>query len=308
MVASERNTPPDSCPECGSDDIITEAGETHCQECGLVIDEDHIDRGPDWRSFDDEEESSSRVGPPSDVSVHDNNLTTTIDWKDTDAKGNSISSDKKNQLNRLRKWQKRIRVADAEERNLKFALSEIDRMGSALGVPRSVRETASVVYRSALNNDLIRGRSIEGASTAAIYIACRQEGIPRSLEEVSAVSRVGRTEIGRTYRYLSRELGLEMKPVNPKKFVPRYCTELELSTKVEKEAEKIIEETAEKLLSGRDPTAFAAGAIYIASMLHDEHKTQDEIAEAADVTEVTVRNRYQEQVEELGIFEGEYEI
>jgi len=120
-------------------------------------------------------------------------------------------------MNRLRKWQERIRTKDAGERNLQFALSEIDRMASALGVPRSVREVASVIYRRALSEDLIRGHSIEGVATSTLYAACRKEGIPRSLEEIAEVSRVERKEIGRTYRYVAQELNLKMRPVDPKK-------------------------------------------------------------------------------------------
>jgi len=153
--------------------------------------------------------------------------------------------------------------AHAGERNLQFALSEIDRMASALGVPRSVREVASVTYRRCLDEDLIRGRSIEGVATSVLYAACRQEGIPRSLEEISDVSRVERKEIGRTYRYVAQELGLEMEPVDPKQYVPRFCSELELSEEVKAKAEEIITETAEQgLLSGKSPTGYAAAAIY----------------------------------------------
>jgi len=234
--------------------------------------------------------------------MHDKGLTTTIDWKDKDAYGRSISSKKRSQMHRLRKWQERIRTKDAGERNLQFALSEIDRMASALGVPRSVREVASVIYRRALKEDLIRGRSIEGVATSALYAACRKEGIPRSLEEISEVSRVERKEIGRTYRYISQELGLEMKPVDPKKYVPRFCSELELSEEVQTKANEIIETTAEKgLLSGKSPTGYAAAAIYAASLLCNEKKTQREVADVAQVTEVTIRNRYQEQIEAMGI-------
>ena len=200
-----------TCPECSSDEIITDAdqGELVCDDCGLVLDERQIDRGPEWRAFNhSERQNKSRVGAPITETMHDRGLTTTIDWKDKDAYGRSLSSEKRSQMHRLRKWQERIRTKDAGERNLQFALSEIDRMASALGVPRSVREVASVIYRRALNEDLIRGRSIEGVATAALYAACRQEGIPRSLDEVAEVSRVPQKEIGRTYRYISQELGL----------------------------------------------------------------------------------------------------
>ena len=281
----------------------TADGELIHEETGLIIEEEQIDPGPEWRAFThSERQSKSRVGAPTTKTMHDKGLTTTIDWKDKDAYGRSISSKKRSQMHRLRKWQERIRTKDAGERNLQFALSEVDRMASALGVPRSVREVASVIYRRALDEDLIRGRSIEGVSTAALYAACRKEGIPRSLEEISEVSRVDRKEIGRTYRYISQELGLEMRPVDPQKYVPRFSSELGLGEEVQSKANEIIETTAEQgLLSGKSPTGYAAAAIYAASLLCNEKKTQREVADVAQVTEVTIRNRYQEQIEAMGI-------
>ncbi len=303
-TANESTNETLSCPECDSSEVIQDAdqGELVCDDCGLVVDERQIDRGPEWRAFNhSERQEKSRVGAPTTQTMHDKGLTTTIDWKDKDAYGRSISSEKRSQMHRLRKWQERIRTKDAGERNLQFALSEIDRMASALGVPRSVREVASVIYRRALDEDLIRGRSIEGVATAALYAACRQEGIPRSLDEVADVSRVSQKEIGRTYRYISQELGLELKPVDPKSFVPRFASSLHLSEEVQAKATEIIDVSAEQgLLSGKSPTGFAAAAIYAASLLCNEKKTQREVADVAQVTEVTIRNRYQEQIEAMG--------
>ncbi len=206
-LTSEERPEKRRCPECSSAELVTspDLGELVCDDCGLVVEAGTIDRGPEWRAFNHQErESKSRVGAPTTNTMHDKGLTTTIDWKNQDAYGRSLSSEKRSQMHRLRKWQERIRTKDAGERNLQFALSEIDRMASALGVPRSVREVASVIYRRALSEDLIRGRSIEGVATSALYAACRKEGIPRSLEEISEVSRVDRKEIGRTYRYISQ--------------------------------------------------------------------------------------------------------
>ena len=294
------------CPECSSDDLIANAGgsELVCDDCGLVVEENNVDRGPEWRAFNHQErQSKSRVGAPTTNTMHDKGLTTTIDWKDKDAYGRSLSSEKRSQMHRLRKWQERIRTKDAGERNLQFALSELNRMASALGVPRSVQEVASVIYRRALKEDLIRGRSIEGVATSALYAACRKEGIPRSLEEVAEVARVERKEIGRTYRYISQQLGLEMEPVDPKKYVPRFCSELSLSEEVESKANEIIDVTTEQgLLSGKSPTGYAAAAIYAASLLCNEKKTQREVADVAQVTEVTIRNRYQEQIKAIGLY------
>ncbi|SEH17174.1 transcription initiation factor TFIIB [Natronorubrum sediminis] len=295
------------CDECSEGTLVKseDQGELVCDQCGLIVESANIDRGPEWRAFNhSERQNKSRVGAPTTQTMHDKGLTTSIDWKNQDAYGRSLSSDKRSQMRRLRKWQERIRTKDAGERNLQFALSETDRMASSLAIPRSVREVACVMYRRALDEDLIRGRSIEGVATSTLYAACRMEGIPRSLEEVSAVSRVDRKEIGRTYRYVAQELGLEMEPVNPKKYVPRFCSELELSEEVQAKANEIIDTTTEKgLLSGKSPTGYAAAAIYASSLLCNEKKTQREVAAVSQVTEVTIRNRYQEQIEAMGIHE-----
>ena len=203
------------CPECGGRQLVHdyERAELVCQNCGLVIDDDFIDRGPEWRAFDhDQRMKRSRVGAPMTFTIHDKGLSTMIDWRNRDSYGRAISSKNRAQLYRLRKWQRRIRVSNATERNLAFALSELDRMASALGLPRNVRETAAVVYRDAVDKNLIRGRSIEGVAAAALYAACRQCSVPRTLDEIAEVSRVSRKEIGRTYRFISRELGLKTAP------------------------------------------------------------------------------------------------
>jgi len=286
-----------------SDVVRTADGELIHEPTGLVLENDRIDRGPEWRAFThSERQTKSRVGVPTTPAMHDKGLTTQIDWQNKDAYGQSLSAEKRSQMQRLRKWQERIRTKDAGERNLQFALSEIDRMASALDVPRSVREIASMLYRRALSEDLIRGRSIESISTAALYTACRQEGIPRSLDELTEVSRIEYKEIARAYRYVCQELGLEMRPVDPKKYIPRFCSQLDVSRRVQSKATEIIDTSAENgLLSGKSPTGFAAAAIYTASLLCDEKKTQKEIADVAQVTEVTIRNRYQEQIQLMGV-------
>jgi transcription initiation factor TFIIB len=289
-----------------SEVVRTADGELIHEPTGLILEDEQIDRGPEWRAFTkSERDSKSRVGAPTTQTMHDKGLTTMIGWQNTDAAGRTLSSEKRNKMRRLRTWQERVRTKDAGERNLQFALSEIDRMASALGVPQPTREVASVIYRRALSEDLIRGRSIEGISTAVLYVACRQEDIPRSLKEVTAVSRVEHTEIARTYRYISRKLELEMQPVDPKQYVPRFCSELDVSEAVRIKAKEIIDVSAEQgLLSGKSPTGFAAAAIYSASLLCNEKQTQSEVGDVAQVTTVTIRNRYQEQIEAISIHES----
>jgi transcription initiation factor TFIIB len=278
-----------------------ECAEIVCMTCGFVVAGKLTDQGPEWRAFTDEQRSKrARVGAPITYSIHDKGLSTMIDWRDRDVYGKKLSSGQKAEIYRLRKWQRRIRVSDATERNLAFALSEISKIAGNLSLPKNIIETASVIYRKAVKERLIRGRSIQGVTAAAIYVATRQCGLARTLEEVSQASTVNKKEVGRSYRFLVKELDYFIPPLKPSQYVTKFSNQLTMQGKVEEIAHKIIE-TAKilKLTSGRGPTGIAAAASYIASILTGERKTQREIAEIAQVTEVTIRNRYKELVERL---------
>ena len=288
------------CPECGGDVVAdAEHGETVCQDCGLVVEEDTVDRGPEWRAFDaGERDRKSRVGAPTTNRMHDKGRSTNIDWRDKDAYGNSLGSRQRQKMQRLRKWNERFRTRDSRERNLKQALGEIDRMASALGLPKSVRETASVIYRRALSENLLPGRSIEGVATSAVYAAARQAGVPRSLDEVAGVSRVEKSEIARTYRYVVRELGLEVAPADPESYVPRFVSSLGLSEEVDIRARQLLGSAKQQgVHSGKSPVGLAAAAVYAAALLTNERTTQSAVSEVADISEVTIRNRYHELLE-----------
>ncbi len=289
-----------ACPECSGSVIVDEEhGETVCDDCGLVVDEGEIDRGPEWRAFDSsEKDSKSRVGAPTTNMMHDKGLSTNIDWRDKDAYGNSLGAKQRQKMQRLRKWNERFRTRDSKERNLKQALGEIDRMASALGLPESVRETASVIYRRALDENLLPGRSIEGVSTASVYAAARQAGVPRSLDEINDVSRVEKSEIARTYRYVVRELGLEVAPADPESYVPRFASSLDMSDEAEHRARQLLQNAKEQgVHSGKSPVGLAAAAVYAAALLTNEKTTQAAVSEVADISEVTIRNRYHELLE-----------
>lgn len=293
------------CQKCGSTHLIKDysRAELICKDCGLVIDEDLIDHGPEWRAFDSEQrDKRSRTGSPMTYTIHDKGLSTTIGWKNRDSYGKSIPTRNRAQIYRLRKWQSRIRLNDATERTLASALSALDRMASSMSLPRTVRETAAMIYRKAAWNKLVRGRSIEGVTAASLYAACRQCNVPRTLDEISNTAHITRKEIGRTYRYISHELGLKLLPTSPEDYVSRFCSELKLSNNVQAKTLQILKEAAQKeLTSGRGPTGLAASSLYIASVICAERRTQREIANVAGVTEVTIRNRYKEITEKLDI-------
>ncbi|MEM2103610.1 MAG: transcription initiation factor IIB [Candidatus Bathyarchaeia archaeon] len=291
------------CPECGSNRLMRdyECAELVCMDCGYVIAAKIADRGPEWRAFDDEQRAKRiRVGAPLTYTIHDKGLSTMIDWHDRDIYGKGLSPGQKAQVYRLRKWQRRIRVSDATERNLAFALSEITKIANTLSLPKNILETASLIYRKAVKERLIRGRSIQGVTSAALYLACRQCGLPRTLEEIAQASNVNKKEVGRSYRFLIKELNYYIPPLKPGQYVTKFSNQLTMQGKVEEIAHKILAAAKEqKLTSGRGPTGIAAAASYIASVLTGERKTQREIAEIAQVTEVTIRNRYKELVERL---------
>lgn len=286
------------CPECGSTHFIIdyERGEMICQNCGFVLEDSYIDQGPEWRAFDSEqEEKRARTGAPMTYLSHDKGLATEISWSNKDSYGKRIPHRNRAQIYRVRKWHQRIRVSNSAERNLSIALQELNNIASKMGLPKDIRETAAIIYRKAVEKNLIRGRSIESIVSASIYAACRQVNLPRTLDEVAKCAELSKKKIGRSYRHLTKELKLNLKPTYPTNYLVQFCNRLNLDKSVQEEAENIIRRASELgIISGKGPTGVAAAAIYIASTLKNQVRTQKEIADVAGVTEVTIRNRYKE--------------
>ena len=293
------------CPECKSTRISRDytRAELVCEGCGFVIDDNLIDQGPEWRAFDSEQrEKRERTGAPMTYTIHDKGLSTVVGWGNRDSYGRSIPTKNRAQIYRLRKWQRRTRISSTMEKNLAVALSNLNRMSSSMGLPRTVRETAAMLYRKAALNKLTHGRTIVGTVAAALYSACRQCGVPRTLEEIANVAGLSRIEVGRNHRSLARKLGLRMTPPSPKEYISRFCNKLGLSGDVQMKTLEILKEASDReLVSGRGPLGIAAASLYIASILCGERRTQFEISDVAGVTEVTIRNRYKELVRKLDI-------
>jgi transcription initiation factor TFIIB len=291
------------CPECGGNNFSEDSdkGELVCNDCGMVIDEEMIDESPEWRAFNAEQrEKKERAGAPLTYTKHDMGVSTEI------GKGSGelykVSGKKRAQYYRMRKWHNRL--TKSKDRNLGFALSELNRMVSHLNLPKSVHEEVARLYEKAVDKGLVRGRSMESVIAALLYIVARQQGTPRTLDEIHETSGIDKREIGRTYRYVARELDLRILPAKPQDHIPRFAGKLQLSGEVQARARKIIQQAREKnLLSGKGPTGIAAAALYIAAVLEGEKRTQREVADIVGVTEVTIRNRYKELVENLGLEE-----
>ncbi len=295
----------EKCPECGGAKLIHdhEKGELICAKCGLIIEENMADAGPEWRAFDSEQrDKRARGGAPVKYMRPNKGLVTEIDQYNRDIRGSKISSKKQAQLYRMRKWHKRASIASSMERNLAIALSELDRIASYLGLPDSIREAAALMYRKCIEKGLIRGRLIESVVAAVVYAICREYGIPRTLDEISKISGMEKKEIGRTYRFISHELELKVPLTDPTHYIPRFASSLKLSGKVQEKAVQLLKKAIGKgLISGRGPTGVAAAAVYIASAVEGERRTQKEVADVAGVTEVTIRNRYRELKRELNL-------
>ncbi|KXA96598.1 transcription initiation factor IIB [candidate division MSBL1 archaeon SCGC-AAA259I09] len=302
-LGRENIVPDLDCPECQSSAVVRDYQRNIviCKDCGLILEQEIKDRGPDWRAFSQEErENKSRGGPPTTDTIHDKGLSTMISKKNRDAQGNKLSPKQRSQIYRLRKWQRRTRVSDSTERNPAFALTELDRMASQLGLSKSVQGTAARIYRQAVKKNLIKGRSMEGAVSASLYLACRDARLPRTLSEVAEISRVDEKEIGQTYRFIARELDLNLPLADPASYVSKLGDELGISGEAKVKAMEIIRKAREEnITSGKSPPAIAAATIYIAARNNGEKRTQREVSKAADVTEVTVRNRYSEISEKL---------
>ena len=289
---------PSVCPECGSRKIIQDSGsgETVCGGCGLVFAEPIIDIGPEWRAYTPKEwENRARVGQPASLSIHDKGLSTMIGSLSWDAMGKKLSQDTKYKMYRLNRWNNRSKINASETRNLSQALRELQTISEKLHIPYIVKERAALIYRKALKKGVIRGRSISSMVLGALYAACRMTQTPRTLEEVARHSHVDKKEIARYYRILIKELKLRAPVPKAKLRVPKIASAVELSEKTQRKAIEILEKAEKlKLTSGKDPMGMAAAALYLACIMNGERRTQKNIAHAAGVTEVTIRNRYKD--------------
>lgn len=292
------------CPECGSHQLARDyvRGELVCESCGLVVNENYIDEGPEWTGTGPEAERKIRTGAPVNVASHDKGLTTEIASPHRDSQGRPLSSHDRLRMYRLRKLQRRMRYSRAGERSLAEALMEMDRMASQLGLPRQFRDEAALIYKKAAGRDIIRGRTIPGMAAASLYAACRLLEAPRTLEEIAEALGLEKRELALSYKALARELKLGLPPPRAEDFLGRFASRLDLPPRVENRALEIIREAerAERYHS-KSPSGTVAAAIYLASILSEEKVPQAAIAEVAGVSEVTIRIRYRAISEKLGL-------
>jgi len=284
------------CPKCGKGHVLEDStrGEFFCNKCGYVIKENVVDATPEWRAFTKEEkEAKVRVGMPSSLAIHDKGLATKVGTGKNDASGQRLKPSERLRIKRMQMWDRRSQMQVPLHKNLLYAFSDLSKLADKLKVSSSVVERAAYIYRKALKKDLIRGRSISAIITASIYAACRETTTPRTLKDIANVSGVKRKDVARSYRLLHRELNLKMPVTDPVKYVSKIASRARVPEKTSRKALEILKKAERAGISaGKDPMGLAGSALYIACILDEINVTQKDIAEAADVTEVTIRNRY----------------
>jgi transcription initiation factor TFIIB len=284
---TEAHATTNACPECGGRPE-TAGGETVCGDCGLVLSTDRIDRGPEWRSFADDDTDPKRTGAPLTRSRHDNGLSTEI-GRSTRVKGR-----KRRQLARMRRQHNRARIATKRDRNQVYTFTEIRRLTGELSLPDRIRDHACSLFDSAQSEDLVRGRSLEGFAAACVYAACRVAGVSRTVAEVADAAKATEDEQTAAYDAINRELGLPVGPIDPAEYLPRFASRLGLGDDVERRAREYVTTAAERGISaGRNPSGVAAACLYTAGRDLGAGVTQQAAADVADVTPVTLRSTYQ---------------
>ena len=293
-----------SCPQCFGTKLVTDenVGEVVCDSCGLVIEDVMLNKSPEWRAFTlEDKQARRRNGSPISYARFDKGLNTTISGF-KDASGHALSTKAKRRMYRLRKWHMRSTIHESRDRNLLQAMSELQILSEKLHVSSGTKELAAVMYRKALDENLIRGRSIATITAASLYVACRLNKTPKTLRDIVEVSSRSRGEVSKAYRLLVGTLKIEMPSHDALSYVSSFGEKAHVSGKVQGVAFKLLRMAKRRRVTmGKDPSGVAAAVLYIAGQLEGENVTQKEIAQAAGVTEVTVRNRKNEIMKKLCI-------
>ncbi len=291
-VEAESQYTDEACPECGGC-VRTAGHEIVCHACGLVLVDEIIDHGPEWRAITDETTTTRRrVGAPNTVARHDRGIGTQIGYTATSL-SEGISGRKRRQLARLRREHARAKIGSKAERNRIDGLTEIRRMVSALGFGDQTRDQACQLFRTAQNQDLLPGRSIEAIAAGCVYAVCRINSHPRGMPEVASVAKIQQDRIENGYQVLNQELALPVPPPDPRQYLRQIATRIDIADRTIRAARDCLTHADDELTAhGKNPRGTAAGALYLASEQTNHDITQEDLAATANVSALTVRNRY----------------
>jgi transcription initiation factor TFIIB len=270
-------------------DITT--GEILCGSCGLVLLEKTVDSAQENHGYSPEEYMTrSRTGGGSTLTIHDRGLSTMIGAGNKDASGNSMSSYMKNTFGRLRLWDSRSKW-DHVEKSLGPAFVILDSVKAKLNIPDLVTERAAYLYRKGVAQNMTRGRTIKSLILAALYAACKESDVPKSLQEIASAGNISTKDLSRNYRLLSQKLELQLKSFDSTDFVNRIGTTVGLGEKTRRKALDILLQAKEKgITEGKNPISLAASALYLSSLINGERRNQKSLSQASGISNVTIRN------------------
>jgi transcription initiation factor TFIIB len=270
-----------------------ESGETICSNCGFVSSDRAQESRAEWRTFSSGTNSERvRTGSPISLTQHDMGLATIIGKSDKDSSGQELDPSMHSMIHRLRTWNFRTQIHTSAEKNLMQAFNDLARVKDKLGLSDAIIEKTAYIYRKAQEKHLTKGRSVSAILAAAIYIACREGGASRTLADIAATVDVKRKIISRGHRILINELDINVPPVDLVKCVARIANKMNIDEKTKRMAMHTMVDLVDKEIStGKSPMGLAASVLYTSCIRNDENTTQKNIAEAAGVTEVTIRNR-----------------
>lgn len=281
------------CPSCRGNIILDyEKNEKICSNCGIIVNAFHGFDELNRKEFFSNVENFELE--PTSQMMYNMGLPTIIDKKNVDASGKQISSHP--EMERLRRLNRFIISNDSKTRNLSKASREIQRITEILGLSSLIAERANYIYKKALNQKLIRGRSITGIVAATICIACKDMGVPIMLEKMEDImENCNKKSIMRYYKLLLKQMKINVAVPIPAQHISRIATRAKLSGKAERKAFEILSIIeGEPSLSGKKPVSLAAAALYLSSLHTNERITQLRIAIAAELTTITIRKRYLE--------------
>jgi transcription initiation factor TFIIB len=283
-----------TCFNCNGDNFIKDIdnGEIICKDCGMVIQSAEVRLDMEWNAYTiDEMMSKSRIGGGLTYNIYDRGLSTQFNTR-KDYQGKPLDLKTTNKMTRLKRYDNQSKLYDSKKRNLKIALSELERIATTLHVPNFLKEKAAYIYRKALEKDMIRGRSIDDYVAASVYAACRLENVPRSLKSIANASQREHKQIGKAYRMIVKKLDLKPPIDKPTKYLPSMISSLNLDRIVELEALNVIQRAEEKgRIAGKNPKAVAAAALYLACIETGVEKKYETICNVAKTSEVTLRKR-----------------
>jgi transcription initiation factor TFIIB len=285
-----------TCSACKSKVLITdhESGEIICSECGLVNSNYFQDERDTWciSLGTNTTDLKTNYSLPTSLARHDRGLSTTIGRPIKDASGHFLDAGMRSRMERLRRWDLRIKANNSHDGNLKDAFSELDSLKDKLGLPDTVVEKTAYIYRKAQIRGLVRGRTISAVLDAALYICCRELGIPKSLKEIAGANNIKHKTLAKSYRLLIVELDIKIPNVDPNKCIIKVSNKIHLEEKTKRKAIEIMSQLISmEVTAGKDPMGMAAAVLYISCMSFGEKRTQSDIAKAAGITEMTLRNR-----------------